>query len=142
VELQKGPDYYLLRYLHEEWDNESTGFTILCRAGNKTTLTINYDVMDDSYFKAYKRKQLKPKIEIRSAKGQVTVLGELDENSLYPQFAFSIPQSSSIDVLKILSDGIAVMVFPNRSFKIWQVKRSSEISKFLSACGSEAVPIK
>jgi hypothetical protein len=101
--------------------------------------------MDDSYFKAYKRKQLKPKIEIRSAKGQVTVLGELDENSLYPQFAFSIPQSSSIDVLKILSDGNAVMVFPNRSFKIWQIKRSSEISKFLSACAnktSEFAPMK
>jgi hypothetical protein len=146
---EQGADYYLLRYLHEAWDNESTGFTIECRAGNKTTLTINYDVMDDSYFKAYKRKQLKPKIEIRSAKGQVTVLGELDENSLYPQFAFSIPQSSSIDVLKILpqsssidvlkilSDGNAVMVFPNRSFKIWQIKRSSEISKFLSACANK-----
>jgi hypothetical protein len=142
---EQGADYYLLRYLHEAWDNESTGFTIECRAGNKTTLTINYDVMDDSYFKAYKRKQLKPKIEIRSAKGQVTVLGELDENSLYPQFAFSIPQSSSIDVLKILSDGNAVMVFPNRSFKIWQIKRSSEISKFLSACAnktSEFAPMK
>jgi hypothetical protein len=142
---EQGADYYLLRYLHEAWDNESTGFTIECRAGNKTTLTINYDVMDDSYFKAYKRKQLKPKIEIRSAKGQVTVLGELDENSLYPQFAFSIPQSSSIDVLKILSDGNAVMVFPNRSFKIWQIKRSSEISKFLSACAnktSELAPMK
>jgi hypothetical protein len=142
---EQGADYYLLRYLHEAWDNESTGFTIECRAGNKTILTINYDIMDDSYFKAYKRKQLKPKIEIRSAKGQVTVLGELDENSLYPQFAFSIPQSSSIDVLKILSDGNAVMVFPNRSFKIWQIKRSSEISKFLSACAnktSEFAPMK
>ena len=68
---EQGADYYLLRYLHEAWDNESTGFTIECRAGDKTTLTIGYTVMDDDYFKAYKRKRLKPKIEIRSVKGQL-----------------------------------------------------------------------
>jgi hypothetical protein len=28
---EQGADYYLLRYLHEAWDNESTGFTIECR---------------------------------------------------------------------------------------------------------------
>src|SRR5262245_37486334 len=92
--------------------------------------------MDDNHFKAYKRKRLKPKMEIRSVKGQLTVDGELEEDGLFPAFAFSIPQSSSIDVLKILSGPNAIMVFPNRSFKLWQIKRSSEISKFLSACGS------
>jgi hypothetical protein len=134
---EQGADYYLLRYLHEAWDNESTGFTIECRAGDKTTLTIGYTVMDDNYFKAYKRKRLKPKIEIRSVKGQLTVDGELEEDGLFPAFAFSIPQSSSIDVLKILSGSNAVMVFPNHSFKIWQIKRSSEISKFLSPCANK-----
>src|SRR5262245_3459755 len=97
---EKDADYHLLRYLHEVWDSESIGFTIGCRAGDKTALSINYDVMDDNYFKAYKRRQLKPKMEIRSAKRQLTVVGELDENSLYPQFAFSIPQFSSIDALR------------------------------------------
>jgi hypothetical protein len=134
---EKGPDYYVLHYYHEAWDNESTGFTIECRAGGKTTLTIGYTVMDDNYFKAYKRKRLKPKIEIRSIKGRLTVDGELEEDGLFPAFVFSIPQSSSTDVLKILSGSDAVMVFPNRSFKLWRIKRSSEIPKFLSACGSE-----
>src|SRR5262249_40890565 len=134
---ENGPDYYLLRYLHEAWDNESTGFTIECRAGDKTTLTVGYTVMDHNYFKTYKTKRLKPKIEIRSVKGQLTVDGELEDDGLLPTFAFSIPQPSSIDVLKILSGPNAKMVFPNRSFKLWQIKRSSEISKFLSACGSK-----
>ena len=137
--FEAGPDYYLLRYLHEAWDNESTGFTIECRAADKITLTINYDVMDDNYFKLYKRKQLTPKMEIRSVKERLTVHGELDENGMSPQFAFSIPQSSSTDVLKIMSGSKAVLVFPNRSFKIWQIKKSSEISKFLSACGGNRV---
>jgi hypothetical protein len=35
---EKEPDYYLLRYLHETWDTESTGFTIECRAADKITL--------------------------------------------------------------------------------------------------------
>jgi len=134
---ENGPDYYLLRYLHEAWDNESTGFTIECPTGDKTPLTVGYTVMDDNYFKAYKRKRLKPKIEIRSIKGRLTVDGELEEDGLFPAFVFSIPQSSSTDVLKILSGSDAVMVFPNRSFKLWQIKRSSEISKFLSSCGSK-----
>jgi hypothetical protein len=132
---ENGPDYYLLRYLHEAWDNESTGFTIECRAGDKTTLSIGYTVMDNNYFNAYKRKRLRPKIEIRSVKGQITVDGELEEDGLFPAFAFSIPQSLSVDVLKILSGSNAVMIFPNRSYKLWQIKRSSEMSKFISACG-------
>jgi hypothetical protein len=133
---EKEPDYYLLRYLHETWDTESTGFTIECRAADKITLAINYDIMDDNYFKAFRTRQWKPKIEIRSINGQLTAFGELNENSLYPQFTFSIPQSASIEVLRILSGTNAVMVFPNRSFKIWQIKRTSEISKFLSACAT------
>jgi hypothetical protein len=135
---EKEADYHVLRYLHDAWDNESTGFTIECRAADKITLTVKYDVMDDNYFKAYKGRQLKPKLEVRSTKGQLTIHGELQENSLYPQFAFSIPQSSSIELLKILSDANAAMSFPNHSFKIWQIKRSSEISKFLLACGNKA----
>lgn len=134
---ENGPDYYILRYLHEAWNNESTGFTIECRTGDKTTLTVGYTVMGDNYFKAYKRKRLKPKIGIRSVKGQLTVDGELEEDGLFPAFALSIPQSSSIDVLKILSGSNAIMVFPNRSFKLWHIKRSSDISKFLSSCGSK-----
>jgi hypothetical protein len=134
------PDVFgqTLRYLHEAWDNESAGFTIECRAIDKTTLTIGYTAMDDNYFKAYKRKRLKPKIEIRSIKGRLTVDGELEEDGLFPAFVFSIPQSSSTGVLKILSSSDAVMVFPNRPFKLWQIKRSFEIPKFLSACGSKA----
>ena len=134
---ENSPNYYILRYLHEAWDNESTGFTIECPAGDKTTLTVGYTVMDDNYFKAYKRKRLKPKIEIRSIKGRLTVDGQLEDDGLFPAFVFSIPQSSSTDVLKILSGSHAVMVFPNRSFKLWQIKRPSLISKFLSSCGSK-----
>ncbi len=74
---EKQADYLVLRYLHEVWDTESTEFTIECRAGEKTALTISYDVMGDNYFNAYKRKQLKPKMEIQSVEGQLTVLGEL-----------------------------------------------------------------
>jgi hypothetical protein len=73
---EKQADYLVLRYLHEVWDTESTEFTIECRAGEKTALTISYDVMGDNYFNAYKRKQLKPKMEIQSVEGQLTVLGE------------------------------------------------------------------
>jgi superfamily II RNA helicase len=131
---EKEADYHVVRYLHDAWDNESTGFTIECRAGEKPTLTTNYDVMGDNYFKAYKRKQLKPKMEIKSVEGRLTILGELDDNSLLPQFVFSISQSSSVDFLKILASANAVMVFPNHSFKIWQIKGSSEIQKFLSSC--------
>jgi hypothetical protein len=138
---EKEPDYDLLRYLHETWDTESTGFTIECRAADKKTLTVKYDVVDDNYFKAYKGRQLKAKLEVRSTKGQLTIYSELQENSLYPQFAFSIPQSSSIELLEILSDANAAMSFPNHSFKIWRIKRSSEISKFLSACGSKAAGV-
>jgi len=137
---ENGPNYYILRYLHEAWDNESTGFTIECPAGDMATLTVSYTVMDDNYFKAYKRERSKPKIKIRSVKGQLTVDGELEEDGLFPAFMFSIPQSSSTDVLKILSGSDAVMVFPNRSFKLWQIKRSSMISKFLSSCGSKVGP--
>ena len=134
---ENGPDYYLLRYLHEAWDNESTGFTIECRLDDKITLTVGYTIGDDNYFKAYKRKRLKPKIEIRSVKGRLAVDGKLQDDGLFPTFAFSIPQSSSIDMLKILSGSNAIIDFPNRSFKLWQIKRSSEVSKFLSACGSK-----
>src|SRR5262245_41279616 len=134
---ENGQNYYILRYLHEAWDNESTGFTIECLTGDKTPLTVGYTVMDDNYFKAYKRKRLNPKMEIRSVKGQLTVDGELEEDGQFPAFVFSIPQSSSTDVLNILSSSDAVMVFPNRFFKLWRIKRSSVILKFLSSCGSK-----
>ena len=68
-------------------------------------------------------------MEIKSVEGRLTILGELDESSLLPQFVFAIPQSSSINFLKILAGANAVMVFPNHSFKIWQIKGSSEIQK-------------
>jgi hypothetical protein len=48
-------DDHILRYLHESWDNESTGFTIECSA-DKSGLTIAYDVFGDDYFKGYKKK--------------------------------------------------------------------------------------
>jgi hypothetical protein len=135
---EKEADNHILRYLHEAWDNESTGFTIECHPTDKTVLTIGYSVMDDNYFRAYKRKQLKPKLAIQSRQERLSTVGELDENSLFPQFVFTISQSSSVEFLRILSNTNAVMIFPNHSFKIWQIKKSSEISKFLSACRSKA----
>ena len=137
---EKDADYYLLRYYHDAWDNEGTGFTIKCQAGEKIVLTIAYDAFDDNYFRSYKRNHLKPKMELRSTEGRLSIIGELEENSLFPQFAFQIPQSSSLEALKILSGPDAVMSFPNRSFRLWQIKKSSEISKFLSACASKAGP--
>jgi hypothetical protein len=133
---EKEAENHILRYLHEAWDSESTGFTIECRPAEKA-LVISYDAMDDSYFKAYKRKQLRPKLAIQSRQEQLTTVGELDENSLYSQFVFTISQSSFIEFLKILSNAKAVMIFPNHSFKLWQIKKSSEISKFLSACAND-----
>jgi hypothetical protein len=135
---EKEADYHILRYLHEAWDSESIGFTIECHPTDKKALTIGYSVIDDNYFKAYKRKQLKPKLAIQSRQGRLNTVGELDENSLSSQFVFTIPQSLSIQFLKILSSANAVMIFPNHSFKIWQIKKSSEISKFLSACRTKA----
>jgi hypothetical protein len=101
-------------------------------------LTIGYSVMDDNYFRAYKRKQLKPKFAIQSRQERLSTVGELDENSLYSQFVFTIPQSSFFEFLKILSSTNAMMIFRNHSFKIWQIKKSLEISKFLSACANDA----
>jgi hypothetical protein len=135
---EKEAEYHILRYYHEAWDNESSGFTIECPAPGKMALTISYSVMDDNYFRAYKRKQLKPKLVIQSRQERLSAVGELDENSLFPQFVFTIPQSSSVEFLRILSDTNAVMIFPNHLFKIWQIKKSSEISKFLSACRNKA----
>jgi hypothetical protein len=134
----KEADDHILRYYHEAWDNESTGFTIECHSPDKTALTIGYSVVDDKYFRAYKRKQLKPKLTIQSRQERLSTVGELDENSLFPSFVFTIPQSSSVEFLRILSNANAVMIFPNHSFKIWQIKKSSEIAKFLSACGGKS----
>jgi hypothetical protein len=135
---EKEAEDHILRYLHEAWGNESTGFTIECHPTAKADLTIGYSVMDDSYFRAYKRKQLKPKLAIQSREGRLSTVGALDENSLFPLFVFTIPQSSSVEFLRILSNANAVMIFPNHSFKIWQIKKSSEISQFLSACRNKA----
>ena len=107
---EQGADYYLLRYLHEAWDNESTGFAIECHPTDKTALTIGYTVMDDNYFKAYKRKQLKPKLAIQSLQERLSTVGELDENGLFSGFEFTIPQSSSSEFLKILSSANAVQL--------------------------------
>jgi hypothetical protein len=126
-------DDHILRYLHESWDNESTGFTIECSA-DKSGLTIAYDVFGDDYFKGYKRRHLKPKMELRSVEGRLSINGEPNEDSLFPQFVFQVRQSLSFDVLKIFSSPDAVMTFPNRSFRIWKIKKSSELSKFLAAC--------
>ena len=136
---EKEADYHILRYLHETWDNEGIGFTIECRPTDNMALTISYSVMDENYFKAYKRKQLKPKLAIKSREGRLSTVGELEENSLFPEFVFTIPQSSSSEFLNILSNSNAVMTFPNHSFKIWQIKKSLEISRFLSACRNKAV---
>ena len=135
---EKEAEYHILRYYHEAWDNESIGFTIECHPNDKAALTIGYSVMDDNYFRAYKRKQLKPKFAIQSRQERLSTVGELDEKSLFPQFVFTIPQSSSIEFLKILSSANAVMIFPNHSFKSWQIKKSSEIPKFPSACRNKA----
>jgi hypothetical protein len=71
---EKEADYHILRYLHEAWDSESIGFTIECHPTDKKALTIGYSVIDDNYFKAYKRKQLKPKLAIQSRQGRLNTL--------------------------------------------------------------------
>ncbi len=129
-------DYHILRYVHEIWDVENYGFTIRCQTNDKTFLTIDYEMFSENYFNQYKRKKMKPKMEIRSNEGHVTAIGDLDESDMYPLFVFQILQFPSNDVLKILASADAEIIFPNRSFKIWQIKKSSEISSFLSACAA------
>jgi hypothetical protein len=134
-EYAREGELHILRYVHEIWDAESSGFTISCGDdANKTFLQVDYDMFDDNYFNSYKKSRIQPRMEIKSRVGRITVLGELNETDMYPSFVFKILQFESNDLTKILLSKDAKIVFPNKTFRIWNIKKSDTIAKFLSAC--------
>jgi hypothetical protein len=132
---ENGPDN-VLWYIHEIWDGEGTGFVLSCDAQHKTYMDVYYSMLDDKWLRIFKRKRIEPKMEIKSQIGRITVFGELKtEDRIAPELFFQILQGESNDVAKILLSKDAEIVFPNNSFRIWNIKKADEITKFLSVCG-------